>query len=429
MKFTRTHFLRSLGAGAMGLLAASRLKASSSAPHVDDVLPIFDASRAEEFWKRVRALYPISEELAYFNCGGLGPSSRPVLDVYERSTRSLQLRVDSGHASFDEARRTFAKFFGTDAEELCFTRNATESNSIIAAGIALRAGDEIIFESHAHPGGSLPWLNQVKQRGAVVKTFEPATDSAASNLERLARLITTRTRVIQVSHVTAPTGVVMPVAAMAELAREKGIWFHIDGAQSAGMLPFDLHEIDCDSYATSGHKWLGGPRESGLLYIKKSRVEEIALSHLGAYSSENFDFTGKLEIVPGTRRHEYGTRNAATVLALQEAARFQESIGRQRIAERGLALATQVHRGLEAISGVQVLTPSRPELRASMTTFKVKDVSSEKLFGHLLGKHKLRCRPVTEENLDALRVSTHLFNTADECDRLVTAVAEFAKTA
>ena len=125
--------------------------------------------------------------------------------------------------------------------------------------LKLVEGDEVIFESHAHPGGSGPWYNQANRRGVVVKLFEPDSKSVAANLANIRALITPRTKVIQISHVTAPTGILLPAAEIAKLAHAHGIWFHVDGAQSAGMFPFTMAEIGCDSYATSGHKWMGAP--------------------------------------------------------------------------------------------------------------------------------------------------------------------------
>src|SRR6185436_7748286 len=132
-------------------------------------------------------------------------------------------------------------FLGAEPTEIAFVRNATEGNAIVAAGLALTKGDEVIFESHAHPGGSFPWLNQQKLRGVVVKLFDPDPRDPAGNVARISALLTPRTRVVQVSHVTAPTGILMPVAAIAKLCRDRGVWFHVDGAQSAGMIPFSVH--------------------------------------------------------------------------------------------------------------------------------------------------------------------------------------------
>jgi selenocysteine lyase/cysteine desulfurase len=426
VNLNRKTFLRRIGAGTIGLAAAAHLPGAEPAGRAAPSLPAFRPEEADAFWSAVRRHYTIAEDLTYLNCGGLGPSPRPVLEAMEETATMIQRRVEAAHGLFDDARRVLAGFLGADADEICFTRNATEGNSIVAAGLDLRAGDEVIFESHAHPGGSLPWLNQARQRGVVVRVFAPDAASPEGNVQRIASLLTPRTRVVQVSHVTAPTGLVMPVKAIASLCRDRGVWFHIDGAQSAGMSVFSLREIGCDSYATSGHKWLGGPRETGVLYLRLDRVEDVAPSHVGAYSSADFDFHGRLDYARGARRHEYGTRNAAAVVALAEAARFQETVGRGRIAAYGARLAWRLQEGLRALPGVTVLTPREAGMRASMTTFTLAGSSADAVFTALLKRHGLRCRPVTEDGLQAVRVSAHLFNTAAEMDRVVAAVRELA---
>jgi selenocysteine lyase/cysteine desulfurase len=369
----------------------------------------------------------MDENLGYLNCGGLGPSPRPVLDMLDLTSRILQHRVETGHFYFEDARALMADFLGAQPDEICFTRNATEGNSIIAAGLGLHAGDEVIFETHAHPGGSLPWLNRARLNGIVVRTFEPDASSPEGNLERIAALITPRTRVVQVSHVTAPTGLVMPVQGLAEFARSKGLWLHVDGAQSAGMIPFNLRELGCDSFATSGHKWLGAPRETGVLFIRRERVDEVAPLHVGAYSSGDFDLCGQLVYTQGARRHEYGTRNAASVVALAEAARFQNAIGRVRIAAHGRALADHLMAALQELPRVKLLTPSRSDMRAAMVTFAVEGHSASAVFAHLMETQRLRCRPVTEAGLDAVRVSLHVFNTREHGERVAAALAQLTR--
>ncbi|MBI2513140.1 MAG: aminotransferase class V-fold PLP-dependent enzyme [Opitutae bacterium] len=421
----RKTFLRQIGWGTLGVaLAGDRLAAAMTS---EAKLPVFEPSRSDQFWRAVRGQYELAADLTYLNTGGLGPSPRVVGEAFASTTRSLQGRLDTGHALFDEARRVVADFFGAAPDEVCFTRNTTEGNSIVAAGLDLRAGDEVILESHAHPGGSLPWLNQAKRRGIAVKVFEPDPSSPTGNLERIRALIRSRTRAVQVSHVTAPTGILMPVREIAALAREQSIWFHVDGAQSSGMVPFSLREIGCDSFATSGHKWLGGPRETGVLFIRRERNDEVSPAHVGAYSSCDFDFDGRLTYADGARRHEYGTRNAASVVALAAAIRFQQEVGRTRVADCGASLAQRVQAGLAPIRGVEILTPASPQMRAAMTTFAVPGVEAARLFGYLMEHHALRCRPVTETGLQAVRVSTHVFNTPAECDRLIAAVRDFVR--
>jgi selenocysteine lyase/cysteine desulfurase len=433
MTIDRRSFLQGLGTGAVGVLAgctapAARSTTTPASSVAPAAWPDFDAADPGSFWSAVRAEYELNERPIYLNSGGLGPAPRPVLAKFDEIARGLQRGVATGHAHFGSSRKVMAAFFGVEEKEVCFVRNATEGNSIIAAGLDLRRGDEVIFETHAHPGGSLPWLNRAKQDGVVVKVFEADPTSAEGNLERITALVTPRTRVIQVSHITAPTGIVLPVAAISAFARQRGIWFHVDGAQSAGMVPVDLRAIDCDSYATSGHKWLGATHETGLLYIRADRIDDIAPRHVGAYSSEDFDFEGKLVYAEGVVRHEYGTRNAAAAAGMAEAVRFQERVGRDRIATYGADLASRLHAGLSAIPGVTVLTPSLPALRASMVTFEIEGHEAVKLFSYLLGQHGLRCRPVTEVGLQAIRVSTHIFNQSSDVDQVVAAVRAFPRS-
>lgn len=421
MSLDRKTFLHRLGAGAVAVAAAGVGRAAGTGPAAD-TLPAFDAARPDEFWRRVRAQYPLKDDPLYLNTGGLGPASQPVLDRVAATTLALQEHSETGHSLLAPAREVLAHFLGAQPDEVCFVRNATEANSIIAAGLALAAGDEVVFESHAHPGGSFPWLNQARQRGVVVRIFEPDHSSAEGNLARIRELLSPRTKVIQVSHITCTTGLVFPVAAIAELARSRGLWFHIDGAQSAGMIPVDLAAISCDSFAASGHKWLGGPHETGGLFIRRDRLEAVAPTGIGAYSGELPQLPGEIKYHGAASRHEYGTRNAALITGLAEAVRQQERIGRDRIAAHGRELATMVHDGLAGMADITVLTPGSDELRASITTFRHARADAGKLFGYLHDRHRLRCRPVTEQGLNAVRVSLHVFNSRADAARVIAAV-------
>jgi selenocysteine lyase/cysteine desulfurase len=392
-------------------------------------LPAFDERTPETFWTAVRAQFPLSRELTYFNTGGLGPTAQPVLDIVAETTSKLQAKSEHGHGLFTGARGVLARFLGAKPEEIAFVRNATEGNAIVAAGLKLVAGDEVIFETHAHPGGSFPWLQQEKLRGIAVKVFEPDPHDPAVNVERITRLITRRTRVVQVSHVTAPTGIVMPVTEIARVCRERGIWFHLDGAQTAGMFPVAMRELGCDSYATSGHKWLDGPLETGVLFVRQERLDEVAPTLVGAYSGELDALPGEFRLTPTAVRYEYGTRNSATAVGLAEAVKLQERIGPERVAARGRALMEQVRAGLSRLRGIEILTPASPAMSASMIAFRAATVPFDQLFARLLKEHAIRARPVSEQKLNALRVSTHVFNSPAECDALVVGVEKILRSA
>lgn len=420
MILRRRTFLRTLGAGAaLPWLAAGFATPPAPWP------PPAEGADDDAFWAVVRSQYPLTRERTYFNTGGLGPAPYPVLDAAHRTTLDLQRLSETGHDRLEAARAPVATFLGCAPEALAFVRNATEGNSTVAAGLkTLGRGDEVIFESHAHPGGSIPWMNRAKQQGIRVKIFEPDPASVAGNVARIERLITPRTKAIQVSHVTAPTGIRMPVEAIGALARARRIWFHVDGAQSLGMFPFAVRDLGCDSYAASGHKWLGAPHGTGVLYVRPDRLDEVAPTETGAYSDAGVELPDRFEYNRTAQRYEPGTRDVAQVVGLQAATAFMSEIGMDRVAAHGQGLARRAAAGLRALPGVEVLTPTDPALAASITTFRAARVPYDRLTNYLLATHKMRCRVVTEQGLNAIRVSTHVFTSAADVDRLVAAVRQ-----
>lgn len=431
----RKTFIRGVGLGTLGALTGPMIGCDRT-NGITVALPEYNTVSDTAFWNAARQQYALEPDLHYMNTGGLGPAAKPVIKVFADVTHHNQTISEHEHHEFAGARETIAKYFGAEASEICFTRNATEGNSIIAGGLELAEGDEVIFENHAHPGGFGAWYNQANRRGVVVKLFEPDSESVAGNLARIRELITSRTKVIQISHVTAPTGILLPSAEIAELAHSHGIWFHVDGAQSAGMFPFTMAEIGCDSYATSGHKWLGAPHETGILFIRKDRNDEVIPISGGAYTGpvpmdeENrLIADGTMTYVENATRHEYGTRNAASILGVAAAVDFQEKVGRERIAAHGRALATQLRNGLNKISTVEVLTPEPPEMCASIMGFRTPRISYNDLLRELASAHRFRLRGVSEQGINSVRVSTHLFNTAQECELLLATINDTVRKA
>lgn len=420
----RKRFIQSLAASGTGLLLGSQLSAKENEENPEGA----NRNLSKANWSEIRDLFPLRPERVYLNTGGLGPASTPVLQAVQHQNEKQAYTGEHHHSQLKAAHETLASFFGVTPEEVCFTRNASESNSIISAGINLKPGDEIVFESHAHPGGSFAWLNRQKRDGAKVRIFEPSRENPEANLDRLFSLVNERTRVIQVSHVTATTGLLFDVNAIAAEARKRGIWFHIDGAQSAGMFSFDLNAIDCDSFGTSGHKWLNGPIETGFLYIKKERNHEIDCSHIGAYSNDKYVLPNVLTYVDSAQRHEYGTRNAATALGLVEALELQNSIGRERIAQHGKRLTDLARARLESISGLEILTPTDPRMYNSILTFRANDKDCIQIYSALSKNHNLRCRVVTERDLNAVRASWHVYHTEADVERFANGVAETLKS-
>ena len=376
----------------------------------------------DTFWDLIAAQYPVTEKRIYFNTGGLGPAPATVIATQTATLQSLQATSETGHRIFGQARDIVAPFFGCNPAEIAFMRNATEATSTIASGLELEAGDEVIFETHAHPGGSIPWMSRRIRDGIRIRTFEPHPDNPNENVARIERLITRRTRVIQISHITAPTGIHFPVPEIAQLCADHNIWFHIDGAQSAGMVPIHLHDLGCDSFATSGHKWMGAPHGTGVLFVKASRLDDVTPTEVGAYSDSAYDMPDVFEYSTSALRYESGTRDAASVAGMAAAVRFLTDIGIDRVAERSRTLALRLQAGIRNLPGLSLLSPRTNAQGSAITTIQMAQKPYNELFSLLMREHNMRTRVVTEEDLNALRISTHIFNTEEDIDALIEAL-------
>jgi selenocysteine lyase/cysteine desulfurase len=421
----RKEFLLSLGGSLAGGAVLGALGASPAAatPHTAAPWPAVEPDN-EGFWAFVRAQFPLTRDRAYLNTGGLGASPYAVVETVKGMMDDLEKICETGHSEplWKEIKTQAAALLGCDADELAFTRNTTEGVNIVANGLPLKAGDEIILTTHEHVGNALTWLALARRTGAILKLFEPSTVSASENLARIEKLLTRRSRLISIPHAVTTTGTILPVRDIAALARARGMWSFVDGAQTAGMLPFDLHEIGCDAYATSGHKWLLGPKETGLLFVRKAMLDVIESRALGAYSDDGYDFVkGTFALHPTAQRYEYGTVSIPLRAGLGAAIGFLRRIGMDAVWHRDRMLSTRLFQGLRSIPGVTVLSPADDAMRSAMVTFMHAQLPHLKLQEHLNG-YKLRTRSVTEGGLAALRVSTHLYNTPDEVDRVLEGV-------
>jgi len=387
-------------------------------------LPAFDDDTSERFWQHVRSQFPLRNDRIYFNTGGLGPSPLPVLNTLFEKTREHDETGETGHEIFDKARERVAVFVDAQPEEIAFTRNATEGMNVIARGIPLQAGDEVITTFHEHPGGAIPWLAAARDVGATIKLIELPTNPAKL-IEHVEQSIGSKTRVFMMSHVPCTTGTIYPVDELCAFLRERKIISVLDGAQAVGLTPVALHDIGCDFYTTSGHKWLLGPKETGFAYIAKSAQEFFKPTFVGAYSDTRYDLDELiLELRETAQVSEYGTRNAATIHGLIAALDFLETIGWQKIYDRQRELASRLIMGLKGLPRVVFLTSTTEAEFGGVVTFRIKDFSISDLITKLVKDFRIRVRGITEHKLNACRISLHIFNSPQEVDKLVSAVQE-----
>ncbi|MBO6515412.1 MAG: aminotransferase class V-fold PLP-dependent enzyme, partial [Bacteroidia bacterium] len=284
----------------------------------------------------------------------------------------------------------------------------------------LKPGDEVILTDHEHVGNADPWLNRKRKDGITIKVLNlKATQEQC--LEDLTGLITPRTRVIAVPHVTCTTGQVLPIKEICTMAREKGILTFIDGAHGVGMMNLDLKALGCDIYASCGHKWLLGPKGTGILYVRKELIEELDALFIGSYTDDGWIISTDKSELSGLKntahRFYYGTQNTSLYAGLEAAVNFMESVGPARVEARVRELNQMLYSELASLDGIEILTPEEKVSRCGMVSFRFGE-KTVKWYGKMKAE-KWVIRFVPESGLDCIRVSTHIYNSESDIKRFI----------
>lgn len=242
-------------------------------------------------------------------------------------------------------------------------------------------------------------------------------------------ILSSRTRVIAIPHISCTTGQVFPIEEIAQLARNYGILLFVDGAHGTGMLSLNLRQSGVHFYASCLHKWLCGPKGVGYLFIRRENIAEVEPRFVGARSDSGWSLEPVPQILgfsPGARRLDYGSQNTALYAGGIAALDFFTRAGLEKISAHGRRLAERLQSALLAIDGVEMLTPVEPTSRGMIVSFKFRDSARDSVrFAAFAAQKGFRIRQVSEAGLGAVRVSTHLYNTASEVDRFAAIVAEF----
>lgn len=419
----RNQFISTLGVITGGALIAKPVWGNYSPGN--DVKNLPDDS----LWEIVREQFLFPDDYHYLNTGGIGAVPILVLDRVKKSMNEDEIYPSPGHDhnKWLEIKKTCCQLLGENCEkdELALTNTATEGINIIINGLNLKAGDEVITSNHEHPALHIPLLNQVKTRGVVLKTFHPDMEDGIGNIQRIKKLITSKTRLVFISHVTCTTGQIFPLKEIANLVKSEGVLFAVDGAQAVGQTPVNLKEYGVDFYVFSGHKWVLGPKRTGILYVNPDKMEQIQPVTVGAYSDDGYDiekFT--LNYHPTAQRFEYGTQNESMFSGLKEGAEFILNIGLDRIIDRNKIMAEEFYSGLKNIPGISILSPAEAKYRSSMITFKSKSHDNGDIAAHL-SKKRIRVRVVNEAKLGGIRVSFHLYNSLVDVNTILSEIENF----
>lgn len=365
-------------------------------------------------------------DLACMNAANLCPSSRLVLDRLYEVTRDIDRDPSpSNRRKLSEgkeaARRLVAEWLRAAPEEIVLTRNTSEANNIVSSGLDLKPGDEMVIFSDNHPSNHRAWTEKASRFGFTVKTVNQVNPHPGSDyyVDAFVRASTGRTKLWALTHLTNTVGDLLPVGELCRAARARGILTLVDGAQTLGLLDLDLPGMGCDFYTGSGHKWPCGPRETGVLYVRKDAQGRLAPSVISLYAGA----------VGASRTLEaYGQRDEAAIIAFGEAVAFQMKVGKEAIADRARELAAGLMDGLRRIDGVKLWTHPDPQRSWAVVSFQPGAVDPRKLADVLYEKERIACATRGGADRPGLRFSPHFYNLAAEIDRTVAAVAKYMRS-
>ena len=408
-----------------------------------------EAQSIDALAERLRPEFPLlsrvidGNPLVYLDTASTAPKPRAVIDAvlhyYEQCTANVHRGVhtlgEEATRLYDAARLEVAAFLGAGPDELVFVRGATEAINLVAHSMQLTKADEVVFPASEHHANWLPWRLHAT---AVPMPIDP---DGVPRWETLPDLLTPRTKLVSIGHVSNVTGAIAPVADVVAAAHARGIPVLLDAAQSLSHLAIDVKKLDVDFLAASAHKAFG-PTGVGVLYAKRERLEKLSLYQVGGGMvalNEDIDADHvDRGFVPRDApfRFEAGTPAIEAAIGFGAAIRWMRAVGMDAIRAHDVALAAKMVRELSAIPGVRVLAGDLPaDKRIALVTFVVDAPAMTQenvaralcdLFGVCVSggyhcTHVLHARAKLD---GTVRASPHVFSTSREIDRLVEGVRE-----
>ncbi len=419
----RRHFLKTAGltAGLATFLGPASFRGVEAAVNeISDLTPQ-QAARDEGLWREVKQAFTMNRGLINLDNGYTCPSPRVVTEavvryIWEQEQGPYGLYVQEARDQVGTVKRSLARLLGSSPDEIALVRNTTEALKTVLYGIPLNPGDEVLTTMHDYPSMVHVLRNREMKEG--IKLVEVPVPFPAESMDDLVKVledgITSKTRVILVSHVTYTTGQVFPVRRISDLAHRHGIEVVVDGAHAVGQLDFKVSELGCDYYGTSLHKWLSAPKGTGLLYMKRDHVEKIEPLY-GPARSRRFNARTSM------RKYEsVGTQSHAPFLAIGEALAFHNAIGPKRKEERLRFLKNHWAERLRTHPRIRVYTSTAPEMSCCIAGVGIEGVDPTAMRDFLWEEHQIqtsRGRYDREDpNRQWVRISSNLYTTLPELD-------------
>lgn len=428
-EFDRRSFLSLAGKGlGLATLASPTVAALfnelKAATRRVEHLSASSAAIDEDFWFDIQQSFSITRGITNLNNGGVSPSPRIVTEalvryIWQQEDVTAYTMWQILEPQIETVRTGLADAFGCDREEIAVTRNASEALEICLFGLDLKSGDEILTTTQDYPRMLTTLRQRELREGLVLKQIKiPIPPKNLSEItDAFEKAVTPKTRVILISHMINITGQIVPVKEICEMARRKGIEVIVDGAHSFAHFGFKQRDLGCDYFGTSLHKWLFAPKGTGMLYVKREKIEK--LWPLMAAEKKQATDIRKFE--------EIGTHPAANHLAIGEALMYHKGLGAKRKEERLRYLRNYWADKLKALPNVRFHTSFDKNQSCGIANVEIVDIDPVAIGGYLMNSHKIFTTPIVHEEFKGIRITPSVYTTLDELDRFCEVMTDIAK--
>jgi selenocysteine lyase/cysteine desulfurase len=428
-EFDRRKFLSMTGKGlGLATLASSAVASlfndlQAATKRVEHLSPAM-AAMDEDFWFDIQQSFSISRGIANLNNGGVSPSPRIVTEalvryIWQQEDVTAYTMWQILEPQVETIRTGLADVFGCDREEIAITRNASESLEICLFGLELKSGDEILTSTQDYPRMLTTLRQRELREGLVLKQIK--TPIPPKNLSQITdafeKAISPKTRVILISHMINITGQIVPVKEICEMARRKGIEVIVDGAHSFAHFDFKQKDLGCDYFGSSLHKWMFAPKGTGMLYVKREKIEKLwplmAAEKMQATNIRKFE--------------EIGTHPAANHLAIGEAVLFHKGLGAKRKEERLRYLRNYWAGRLKSLPNVRFHTSFDEDQSCGIANVEIVGIDPGAIGTYLMGTHRILTTPIIHDEFKGIRITPSVYTTLSELDRFCEVMTDVAK--
>lgn len=378
----------------------------------------------EDYWSVIQQSFTVNSNLIILNNGGVSPSPRIVQEAVERYNKLsnegpsyyMWRILDQGR---EPLRQKLAVLAGCSPEEIAVNRNATEALNTVIYGLDLKAGDEVIGTKQDYPN-MINAYRQRAQREGIVYTqlnFNFPIENDEEIVLAFERAITPKTKLLHITHMINWVGQILPVRKISQMAHRHGVEVIVDGAHSFGLIDFKIPDLECDYFGTSLHKFLSAPIGSGMLWIRKEKIEKIW--PLVCNDKPRSADIRKFETL--------GTRSFPIEQGIGEAVNFQNAIGSKRKEDRIRYLKNYWAQRVKDIPKVKIHTSFKPEYSCAICGVSIDGMTPGEVDSALFTNYKIHTVGIVWENISCVRITPHVYTRLQDLDKLVMAIEEIAK--